>query len=165
MKEIMKEEITKEKLTNKLNNTFLRPFRWLMIISMLCIISSIFVLIWGPWALTWKLCLFGISGFIIFGVIHKIMKISIIKGIEELSSGKKHPVLILVDKFTLPTSEVREYLALPETALYTSAEAYVLTSFSQKLAGNIYLSFNKPARPTKFFNSEDKAVEWLKTFL
>lgn len=89
----------------------------------------------------------------------------IIKGIEELSGGKKHPVLILVDKFTLPTSEVREYLALPETALYTSAEAYVLTSFSQKLAGNIYLSFNKPARPTKFFNSEDKAVEWLKTFL
>ena len=83
MKEIMKEEITKEKLTNKLNNTFLRPFRWLMIISMLCIISSIFVLIWGPWALTWKLCLFGISGFIIFGVIHKIMKISIIKGIED----------------------------------------------------------------------------------
>lgn len=89
----------------------------------------------------------------------------IIDAIKELADGKKHPVLILVDKFTLPTSEVREFLALPESAINTSAEAYVLTSFPQKLAGNIYLSFNKPFRPTKFFNSEEKATEWLKTFL
>ena len=87
------------------------------------------------------------------------------KAIEQISDGKKHPVLILSDKFTLPTSEVRQYMASPESAPFTSAEAYILTSFTQKLVGNIYLNFNKPVRPTKFFISEEKAIEWLKTFI
>jgi hypothetical protein len=89
----------------------------------------------------------------------------IVNTIGEWGNGKKFPLLIVVGEYTLPTPEARSYIATAESDPYASAEAYVIQSFSQKLVGNVYLSFNKPARPTKLFNSEEKAVEWLKSFL
>lgn len=82
-----------------------------------------------------------------------------------LGNKKKFPLLILVDKFTLPTAEARAYVATPESDPYGIAAAYVVRSMGQKLVGNVYLSFNKPARPTRIFNDEEKAIKWLKTFL
>ena len=84
---------------------------------------------------------------------------------ENMPKGKKYPLLIITGEYTLPTAEARAYIATPESDPYASAEAYVVTSLSQKLVGNVYLSFNKPARPTHIFTSEEKAVEWLKQFL
>lgn len=89
----------------------------------------------------------------------------IVNILKEFGNGKKFPLLILTAEYTLPTHEARAYIATPESDPYASAEAYVIQSFSQKLVGNVYLSLNKPARPTKMFNSEEKAIEWLKTFL
>lgn len=89
----------------------------------------------------------------------------IVNALEDLGKGKVFPLLIVVGEFTLPTPEARAYIATAEADPYASAEAYVIKSFSQKLVGNVYLSFNKPARPTRLFNDEEKAVEWLKTFL
>lgn len=84
---------------------------------------------------------------------------------EKLGSGKKFPLLIIADEYTIPTPEARAYIATPESDPFASAEAYVLQSLSQKLVGNVFLNFNKPARPTRIFSSEEKAVEWLRTFL
>ncbi|MCW3072246.1 MAG: hypothetical protein JWO44_2136 [Bacteroidetes bacterium] len=89
----------------------------------------------------------------------------IVDRLEELGSGKRFPLLILVSEYILPTPEARAYIASPESDPFASAEAYVIRSFPQKLVGNIYLGFNKPARPTRLFNNEEKAIEWLKTFL
>ncbi len=89
----------------------------------------------------------------------------IVDAIEKLGKGKIYPLLMIVGEYTLPTPEARAYIATAESDPYASAEAYVVKSLSQKLVGNVFLSFNKPARPTKIFNSEDKAIEWLKTFL
>jgi hypothetical protein len=89
----------------------------------------------------------------------------IVDTLEELGSGKKFPLLITVDEYVLPTPEARAYIATPGSNPFAMAEAYVIRSFPQKLVGNVYLSFNKPARPTRLFNDEEKAVEWLKTFL
>jgi hypothetical protein len=82
-----------------------------------------------------------------------------------LGNKKRFPVLILVDKFTLPTAEARAYVAAPESDPYGIAVAYVVKSMGQKLVGNVYLSFNKPSRPTRIFTDEEKAITWLKTFL
>ena len=95
-------------------------------------------------------------------VIHVIQVVDVL---EKVGKGKKFPLLIVVGEYTLPTPEARAYIATPESDPYASAEAYVIQSFTQKLVGNVYLSLNKPARPTKMFNSEEKAIEWLKAFL
>ena len=91
--------------------------------------------------------------------------VEVVSALEKFGKEQKFPLLIVVDKYTLPTSEARAYIATPESNPYACAEAYVIQSFPQKLVGNVYLSFNKPARPTRLFNSEEKALEWLKTFL
>ena len=89
----------------------------------------------------------------------------VVSVLEKFWDGKKYPLLIVVGEYTLPTPEARTYIATPESDPFACAEAYVIQSFSQKLVGNVYLSFNKPARPTRLFNDEEKAIEWLKTFL
>ncbi len=89
----------------------------------------------------------------------------VVDTLEELGEGKKFPLLIVVGEYTLPTPEARAYIATHESDPYASAEAYVIRSLSQKLVGNVFLAFNKPARPTRIFNDEEKALEWLKTFL
>lgn len=89
----------------------------------------------------------------------------VVDTIEELGEGNVYPLLIVVGEFTLPTPEARAYIATPESDPYASAEAYVVKSFTQKLVGNVYLSFNQPARPTRIFNDEKKAIAWLKSFL
>jgi hypothetical protein len=89
----------------------------------------------------------------------------IISAVATIGQGKKFPMLVVVGEFTLPTPEVRAYLAKAESNPFSNAAAFVIQSLSQKLVGNVYLSFNKPARPTRIFNSEEKAVAWLMTFL
>jgi len=89
----------------------------------------------------------------------------VVGALEQIGNGKKYPLLIITGEYTLPTAEARAYIATAESDPYASAEAYVVKSLSQKLVGNVYLSFNKPARPTHIFTSEEKAIEWLKQFL
>lgn len=91
--------------------------------------------------------------------------VEIVSALEKFGNGKKFPLLITTQKYTLPSPEARTYIATAESDPFASAEAYVIQSFSQKLVGNIYISFNKPARPTRIFTSEEKAIEWLKSFL
>ena len=91
--------------------------------------------------------------------------IMIVEALKEIGKEKEFPLLIVVGEYTLPTAEARAYIATPESDPYASAEAYVVKSFTQKLVGNVYLSFNKPARPTRIFNEESKAIEWLMSFL
>ena len=57
----------------------------------------------------------------------------VVSALEEIGSGKKFPLLIVTEKFTLPSPEARTYIATPESDLFASAEAYVIQSFSQKL--------------------------------
>jgi hypothetical protein len=89
----------------------------------------------------------------------------IVNSIEKIGAGKRFPLLIVLGENTLPNAEARSYVATTESDPYAIAEAYVINSFTQKLVSNIYTNLNKPARPTKFFNSQEKAVEWLKSYL
>ena len=59
---------------------------------------------------------------------------------------------------------VRNWAADPNGNKHTIADAYVLTSFSQKMIGNFYLRFHRPVKPTKFFNTIKDASRWLLEF-
>jgi len=58
--------------------------------------------------------------------------------------------------------------ALASSKEYTDdriATAFVTNSIANKLIGNFFINFNKPASPTKMFSSEADALAWLKLIL
>ena len=85
--------------------------------------------------------------------------------IGEMGGGKKYPMLILIKRFNPITKDASEYAASEIAGRYTLADAIVINNFAIRIATNFYIKIFKPKRPTKMFNSEEKAVDWLKTFL
>ncbi len=81
---------------------------------------------------------------------------------DALGEGKVFPRLIFIKQFIRFDKEVRKQGALEENNLNTSRVAFVVNLVALKMVGNFYISFNKPVRPTRLFDSEEKAVEWLK---
>lgn len=84
---------------------------------------------------------------------------------EKLLGNKKALLLHLVGKFVTMDKESREYSASEIGLKFSKAEAFVINSLPQKLIGNFYMRVNKPAVPTRFFDSIEKAEEWLKNYL
>lgn len=60
------------------------------------------------------------------------------------------------------SKEVRDYFAKHETSAQTSAAAVILKSTLTRIAGNLFMQFNKPKYPMKFFTDRAKAVEWIR---
>lgn len=108
------------------------------------------------------------------GIIHVRVKIDeeitleqtkeMIDCIGEIAEGRKYPVLVSSRNYSAPTAEARAFLAKKESNPYASAAAYIVKSLPERIVMNAFLQFNKPARPTRMFTSEKKAIEWLKTF-
>jgi hypothetical protein len=75
--------------------------------------------------------------------------------------------LVLVDgRVSLSVSrEARNFASQVKTDEGRIAEAFIITSTANKLLGNFYINVNKPTVPTKIFSSEEKALEWLESFL
>ena len=87
------------------------------------------------------------------------------KAAEEIASGKKYPQLVMFKYFLNINSEAREYASTKESNKTNKASAFVVNNIALKLVGNVYIAFNKPVVPTRLFDTEEKAVEWLNTFL
>lgn len=91
--------------------------------------------------------------------------IELVKARTELANGRKMPIMYTSPKFVIPSKEVREYVASEDRSALVLADAFVIYSLPQRLMSRFYLRFNKPVRPTQFFESEESATEWLQTFL
>lgn len=87
------------------------------------------------------------------------------KARTEMANGRKMPIMYTSPKFVIPSKEVREYVASEDRSELVLADAFVTYSLPQRLMSRFYLRFNKPVRPTQFFESEERALEWLRTFL
>lgn len=87
--------------------------------------------------------------------------------LEEIKvlGGKKLPVLVICGEFATTNNDVLKYLSKNENFPYSKAGAYVVHSIAQRIMANFYLKINEPERPTKFFNNQDEALEWLLHFL
>ncbi len=91
--------------------------------------------------------------------------INITEMFKKLSPSKKRPVLVICGKYNTFEPGVREYLSGKEPEAVALADAFVMGSLGLKILGNMYLSINKPLRPTRIFNSEEEALNWLRQFL
>ncbi len=81
-----------------------------------------------------------------------------------LIGDSKVPLLHIVGNYVTMDKDAREYSASEIGLKFSIAEAFVINSLPQKMLANFYMRVNKPAVPTKFFDSIEKAEEWLKNF-
>ncbi|MGZ4078580.1 MAG: DUF7793 family protein, partial [Bacteroidia bacterium] len=59
------------------------------------------------------------------------------------------------------TDAARKLIASKEYTDKRFAIAFVTTSLANKIVGNFFIKFNKPASATKLFSDEETALEWI----
>ncbi|MDX1650860.1 MAG: hypothetical protein R3277_00085 [Brumimicrobium sp.] len=100
------------------------------------------------------------------GVVDMSHSKEIVNARTALAQKKKYPILYISENsFVTPSKEVIDYLTTPERGHLVLADAFVIKSFSQRLAAKTYILINKPSKPTRVFSRESEAVSWLKSFL
>jgi hypothetical protein len=87
--------------------------------------------------------------------------INIVETFKILKEQEKCLALLIVEEGATFSKEAREFVASAEVSKIVKADAFVINSLALKILMNGYLKFNKPNRPTRFFNDEKPAVEWL----
>jgi hypothetical protein len=78
-----------------------------------------------------------------------------------LSGNQPFAILLDASEHFTPTKEASALLASREFSETRIAAAFVTDSLANKLFGNFFIRFNKPASPTKMFNDEARAFKWL----
>lgn len=84
--------------------------------------------------------------------------------VNELCHGRKHPLLIDLKHLQSITKEAREYFSARDRESDISAFAFLIHSSFQRMVGNIFIHFHRPARPTRLFTNEREAFAWLRPF-
>lgn len=88
-----------------------------------------------------------------------------VTALHGMSNGVPHGVLFIPAKNSSMDSASRSYLATDEALKDIVAVAGVLKTVAHRQMGNLYMEYNKPNVPVKFFDDEEKAIEWLHTQL
>jgi len=85
--------------------------------------------------------------------------------IGEMVNYDPVPVMVTIDESVTVPFEAREVMAQKSGSPYSKAVAYVTKQLAHQLIASFHININKPERPTRLFDNEEEAVEWLKTFL
>lgn len=88
-----------------------------------------------------------------------------IRAIKELAQGKKVAVLVDITESKGADKAARDFFGSDEVASVQSACALLVNSPLSQLLGNFFLGFNKTQFPTKLFTDEEKAIQWLESFI
>ena len=87
---------------------------------------------------------------------------AVMLAVMEVSDGQLRPLLSALGDIYVTTEAQKFYKNHPKAAL---ASAMVVKSFVQRMMGNFFLNYSQLPIPTKLFENEEKAIQWLKTFL
>ena len=88
----------------------------------------------------------------------------IIKTFNELTGGKKICLLADATHTSESTKEVRDYVAT-EFPKFIKAIAILSDSSLGKMIANLFFKLKSQPYPTKMFNDEKEAKDWLQQFL
>ena len=83
------------------------------------------------------------------------------KASQTLTGGVLHCAMIKALGNIDISSEARKYGSNPEVQINLSAQAVLVNSLATRIAGNFYIRFNKPPKPTKIFTNPEDAKSWL----
>jgi hypothetical protein len=78
---------------------------------------------------------------------------------------RKFPILIDARGIKSMSYEARQHFSARGRDSKTNAFGIIIGSTVSRVLGNFYLGINKPAVPTKLFDNEESAVNWLKQFI
>ncbi len=87
------------------------------------------------------------------------------KAVNSLYRDKKFPILIDSRGIRSMTRDAREFFSTRGRETNTCAFGIIIKSPISRAVGNFFLGINKPAVPTRLFDNEENAVEWLKHHL
>ena len=104
----------------------------------------------------------------------KIIKLTVVDGIEleqkdakemiaeamKLAEDSGYTILFDANKSGTISFDAREEFARSKKRL---AVAIVTKSLANKLLGNFFINFHKPASSSRIFSDEQTAIEWLRT--
>lgn len=88
-----------------------------------------------------------------------------LSAMEELSSGRKKPVLVDITRVRSIDIKARKLYASEKAAKVLSAVALLINSPLNRVIANFFLGINKPPYPIKIFTSEKDATTWLTSFI
>lgn len=79
-----------------------------------------------------------------------------------LANGKPHLFLFVPGRHMLIDKETRSFSATEEALQDIIAMAIVQRSKAQRIIANLYLSTEKPSKPTMLVDSMEEGITWLK---
>lgn len=80
---------------------------------------------------------------------------------QKLTKGALHCAFIKALGNIDISSEARKYGSNPEVQKNVIAQAVLVNSLATRIAGNFYIRFNKPPKPTRIFTNPEDAKSWL----
>lgn len=83
---------------------------------------------------------------------------------SELAGNKVHANMVDIRKMTFMSNDARKHFASQNKDTVKAVAVISNKSFHRPLV-NFYLKFSRPSLPTKIFDDEEKAVDWLKSML
>jgi len=87
------------------------------------------------------------------------------EAVSSFYKDKKFPILIDSRGIKSMSREAREHFSANGRDAKTCAFGIVIKSPLSRVIGNFFLGVNKPAVPTRLFDNEKDAAEWLKQYL
>jgi len=87
-----------------------------------------------------------------------------VNAFAQIAGGVMRPLLLKFELVKSISREARGYLSSEAPAKYTNACAILTNSPIGRVIGNFLIGLNKTIYPTRLFNTEEEAIEWLKNF-
>ena len=81
--------------------------------------------------------------------------------VNSFYTDKKFPILIDSRGIKSMSREAREHFSARGRDPKTNAFGIIIKSPLSRVIGNFFLGLNKPAVPTRLFDNENDAIEWL----
>ncbi len=88
-----------------------------------------------------------------------------VNAIGEITKGVPHVILKVPGKYTTVDKGCRDHVSKGDGARFSIAEAFIIKSLAHKMIANFYIKFEKPQKPTSFFQHIPEAEKWLRTFM
>ena len=85
--------------------------------------------------------------------------------VKKISCDKGRPLFMDIRNCKSIAHDARTHYARSEAGKNLTACGILIGSPVGRMIGNFFLRINKPIYPTKLFNSENEAIEWLRRYI
>jgi len=85
----------------------------------------------------------------------------IIEDRMKVSNGVPMPIFVDMRNMVSMDNKTRDFMGTEDAVINLTHGAFLISSIFNRLLANMYMKFNTPPVPVKFFTSEKPAFEWI----